>query len=106
MKQIGALLKKTRIQKGLSQRALSALVGLPQGHISKIESGAVDLQTSSLIELTRALDLELMLVPRILINTVAALTRNMNGKTTEPRPKYQLAEVDELDEDEEDKNEE
>jgi transcriptional regulator with XRE-family HTH domain len=105
MKQIGTLLKKARIEKGLSQRALSAIAGLPQAHISKIESGLVDLQTSSLIELARALDLELMLVPRILMRTVTALTRGMDGKDTEPRPKYHIDHVDELDEGEEDQNE-
>lgn len=32
-------LKKGREAKGLSQRALSARTGVPQSHISKIESG-------------------------------------------------------------------
>ena len=36
---------------------------MPQSHISKIERGAVDLQLSSLIELARVLDLDIMSVP-------------------------------------------
>ncbi len=73
---IGTWLKKARLEKGLSQRALGARVGVPQSHISKIESGLVDLQASSLIELARALELELMLVPRILVPTVQVTSAN------------------------------
>lgn len=57
-------IKEAREAKGLSQRALSKKVGIPQGHLSRIESGAVNLQLSSLIELARVLELELMLVPK------------------------------------------
>jgi len=52
-------LKQAREAKGLSQRALSQRTHVPQSHISKIESGGTDIRLSSLIELARALDLEL-----------------------------------------------
>ena len=38
----------------LSQWALSAKVGLPQGHISRVEAGEVDLKLSSLVGLAPA----------------------------------------------------
>ena len=57
-------LRKARGARKLSQRAPSAKAGLPQGHISRIEAGEVDLKLSSLVGLARALDLEPMLVPR------------------------------------------
>jgi transcriptional regulator with XRE-family HTH domain len=57
-------LRNARHAKGLSQRELSVNSVVPQGHISKIENAAVDLRVSSLVALARALDLELMLVPR------------------------------------------
>ena len=72
---IAAALKAAREKKGLTQRALGKRVGLPQSHISKIENAAVDLQTTSLIEIARALDLELTLLPRSVLATVQALTR-------------------------------
>ncbi len=56
-------LKAARAAKGLSQRALSKRTGVPQSHISKIETGGVDIRLSSLIELARTLDLDLKLVP-------------------------------------------
>lgn len=68
-------LKAARQGKQLTQRGLSALAGVPQAHISKIESGAVDLKLSSLIELARVLDLELVLVPRKLVPAVEAIVR-------------------------------
>ena len=77
-------LKAARNKKGLSQRELGAKVGIPQSHISKIENGAVDLKTSSLIELARALDLELMLVPRALIPAVQGLQRGLTSRERSP----------------------
>lgn len=68
-------LRAARERKGLSQRALSAKTGVPQSHLSKIESGAVDLRLSSLVELARVLDLELMLVPRKKLPAVRAIIR-------------------------------
>lgn len=68
-------LKQARESKGLSQRELGARIAVPQSHISKIESGTVDLKASSLIEFARALDLEVMLVPRSLVPAVEALSR-------------------------------
>ena len=73
---IATTLKNARGAKGLTQRALSGLAGLPQSHISKIESGAVDLRLTSLIELARALDLELTLVPRNSLPAVNAIVRS------------------------------
>ena len=68
-------LKATRETKGFSQRELSKKTGMPQSHISKIENGAVDLRLSSLVELARALELEVMLVPRKTVSAVRSIVR-------------------------------
>lgn len=70
---IARALKDAREARGLSQRALSARAGMPQSHISKIEKGAVDLRVSTLVELARALDLELELVARKALPAVHAI---------------------------------
>lgn len=88
-------LKEARKKKNLSQRALGLKTGMPQSHISKIENGEIDLQTSSLLEISRALDLDLMLVPKNLVPTFNSLMRGNGNKQI---PKYQLD--DEEDEDE------
>lgn len=64
IKEIAASIKDARYAKALTQKELGQRVGLPQSHISKIEKGDVDLQLSSLVEIARALDLEVKLVPR------------------------------------------
>ena len=69
-------LKEARERSGISQRELSKLSGVPQGQISKIENGSVDLRLSSLIELARALELEVMLVPRKALPAVKAIIRS------------------------------
>lgn len=74
--EITGALRAAREAKGLSQRALAARAGLPQSHISKIESGAVDLQLSSLIELARVLELEVKLVPRKALSAVESIVRS------------------------------
>ena len=84
-------LKAARAEKGLSQRALSQKIGVPQSHISKIENGQVDIKTSSLIEFARALGLEPMLVPRRLVPAVEALSRAQDGAAqTKPAAPYRF----------------
>ena len=73
---IAPTLRSARETQGLSQRALSAMAGVPQSHISKIENGTVDLRVSSLVELARVLDLELILVPRKAVSAVQAVARS------------------------------
>jgi len=74
--EISKQLKAAREAKGLSQRALSKLAGVPQSHISKIETTGVDLRISSLLEIARALDLELTLVPRKTVSAVNSIVRS------------------------------
>ncbi len=81
-------LKAAREARSLSQRELSQLAGVPQGHISKIENGNVDLRVSSLIELSRALGLELTLVPR---NTLAAVNTIVLGSVRSARKSIESA---------------
>jgi|SRR5882724_3132592 len=98
LKSLATLIKRAREDKGLSQRALGERVGLPQSHISKIESGAVDLQTSNLMQIARALDLELTLIPRAALPAVQALsaTRPTEKSNVTPIPAYRLDDEDEL----------
>ncbi len=87
-------LKKARKHKGLSQRELSAKSGVPQGHISKIENGNVDLRLSSLVALARVLELELALVPRKSVGAVNVMIGNAlcRAENEPPRPAYTLDE--------------
>jgi transcriptional regulator with XRE-family HTH domain len=80
---LATLIRAARERMGLTQRELSTRVGIPQSHISKIEQGRVDLQTSNLMQIARALDLELALVPRNVLPAVETLSavQRLEGPT-------------------------
>jgi transcriptional regulator with XRE-family HTH domain len=88
-------LRAAREAKGLSQRALADLTGVGQANISRIESGGQDLRLSKLTEIARALELELVLVPRGRLAAVASFLRTGEAGAT-ARPAYRLDEDDEL----------
>lgn len=95
--QIVANLRKARKRKGWSQRTLSARSGIPQSHLSKIESGEVDLRISSLIALARVLELELFVAPKQAIPAIQSIIRNvqgMNNESDQRLPAYHLEEED------------
>ncbi|MDP3907887.1 helix-turn-helix domain-containing protein [Novosphingobium sp.] len=79
--QQAATIRASRQAKALTQKELGQRVGLPQSHISKIEKGAVDLQLSSLVQIARALDLEVKLVPRKALAAVEGAVR-AHGSTS------------------------
>ena len=93
---IACELREAREAKGLSQRELGKKAGVPQGHISRIENGAVDLRVSSLVALARTLDLELALVPRKVVPAWKSLVRSSAADALRERvtlqPLYSLDE--------------
>lgn len=64
-----------RIKAAMSQRALGVRSGLTQAHISQIENGRLEPGLSSFIHLARALDLEIVLVPKKLLPAVEGVLR-------------------------------
>lgn len=72
-------LRDARTHKGLSQRDLSQKAGITQAHLSRIESGAVDLKLSTFLELARLLDLEPVLAPRTALSAVKAVVREADA---------------------------
>jgi transcriptional regulator with XRE-family HTH domain len=52
----GTQLRNRRVEKGLGQRKLSKLSGMPQREISKIENGTLKLRDKQATRLTKALD--------------------------------------------------
>ncbi len=65
-----------RQARGWSQRALGGRVGLPQVHISGIETGKVVPRFNTLLDLVRVLGYDLLLVPRSLVPAVQSMTRD------------------------------
>jgi transcriptional regulator with XRE-family HTH domain len=65
-----------RHKRGWSQAGLGRRLGLPQTHISGIETGKVVPRFDTLLDLVRVLDRDLLMIPRTLVPTVQALIRD------------------------------
>lgn len=95
---LAAALRAARQRKRLSQRAVGERVGMPQSQVSRIENAAGDVRISTLLELARALDLDLILVPRRLVPLVERLVQDASlpdGDAGEERALYELTRDDE-----------
>jgi transcriptional regulator with XRE-family HTH domain len=89
-------LKAARKRRGWSQAELGRRVGLPQMHISGIESGKIVPRFDTLLDLVRMLDYDLQMIPRTLVPTVQALVRDHRSSNSsgdadgEERPLYEV----------------
>ena len=83
-------LKVARKAKNLKQSELGKKLGLPQSHISKIEKGATDPRLSTIMDMGRLMDQELMLIPRHLVPHITSLVTGKN----EQRPMWGADEED------------
>ena len=88
----GAAVRLAREGRGLRQQDLAAQMGLRQRQISDLERAAMDPRLSTVQNVARALDLEVMLVPRHLIAMVEGLQRGVHASTT---PMYALEDDEE-----------
>src|SRR6266571_6805825 len=89
---LSEVLRSARQRKQLSQQDLARKLGLRQRQISDLERAATDSRLSTIQNVARALDLELLVIPRHLISAVEALQRA--GSSVGKRPLYALSEDD------------
>ena len=89
--QLRQALASARRQKDLSQAQLGKLVGLPQTHVSGIETGRIVPRYDTLLDLVRVLNHDLVLVPRDLVPVVEALLRERRQSSAdeEEKPLYE-----------------
>ena len=93
------VLRKTRLSRNLTQEQLARKLGIRQRQISDLERSTMDPRLSTIQNVARALDLELMLIPRQLISTIEGLQRAAVGSIK--RPMYALDDRAESHEDDE-----
>jgi HTH-type transcriptional regulator / antitoxin HipB len=72
-------LKEARQRHGWSQAEFGRRVGLPQMHISGIESGKIVPRLDTLLDLACMLDYELLMIPRALVPVVQAMVRDQGS---------------------------
>ena len=77
--EIGRLLKATRKDLGLTQEQVADLAGLSRPRYREIESGSSSARTTTLINVARALGLELMLVPQAKVPAINTLLQPYDG---------------------------
>ena len=80
VRQLAQTLKEALIARGLTHRELAERAGFGQNRLALIEAGQVDLRTSTLVQLARALDLELVLTPRRVLPAVQSLTGSQTSR--------------------------
>jgi transcriptional regulator with XRE-family HTH domain len=81
-------IKEARMKRGWGQRELGAAVGLPQPHISAIESGDIVPRFDTLLDIVRVLGLDLLLVPRSLVPAVQSLILAQKEPESVEKPLY------------------
>ena len=79
-------LKTARMTLGIKQSQLGHKLGLPQSHVSKIEHDKTDPRLSTVVDMARVLDQELMLVPRQFISRVTSLLSAEDGTERKWKP--------------------
>lgn len=95
IKEIIDALKNARRTKNLSQSELAIKLGIPQSHLSRIESNKVNPSLKSTIDIARMLDFELMLIPKKHYKSVEHLIKAMQHPMKAIGPKYTLSDDDE-----------
>jgi transcriptional regulator with XRE-family HTH domain len=67
---------EARRKRGWSQAELGKRLGMPQMHVSGIETGKIVPRFDTLLDIVRVLDRDLLLVPQALVPAVQALIRD------------------------------
>jgi len=76
--EIGRLLKIARKGAGLTQEQVAELAGISRPRYREIEAGSTAARTTTMVNIARALGLELMLVPQVMVQAIDALLRPQN----------------------------
>jgi transcriptional regulator with XRE-family HTH domain len=87
---LAATLAQARTASGLTQAELAARTGRTQSSISQIEAGRVEPNLSSLIELARAVGLEVRLIPQSAVPAVESILNSGPGAAAS-KPLYTIS---------------
>lgn len=73
--ELGRLLKQARLAASLTQEQVADLAGISRPRYRDIETGAAAARATTLMNITRALGLEMMLIPQAMVPAVESLLR-------------------------------
>lgn len=72
---VGDHFRRARLAAGMTQAQVADLAGISRPRYRDIETGAAAARTTTLISIARALGLEMMLVPQVMVPAIEALLR-------------------------------
>ncbi len=75
LRELGELLRQARLAAGLTQEQVADLAGISRPRYRDIETGIAAARATTLMNVSRALGLEMMLVPQAMVPAVRALMR-------------------------------
>lgn len=75
LRMIGDHFRRVRLAAGLTQEQVANLAGISRPRYRDVETGAVAARATTLINVARALGLEMMLVPQAMMPAIDALLR-------------------------------
>jgi transcriptional regulator with XRE-family HTH domain len=75
LSEIGHVLRTARLASGMTQEQVADLAGISRPRYRDIETGAAAARATTLVNVARALGMEVMLIPQALIPGVDALLR-------------------------------
>lgn len=73
--EIGHLLKQTRLAASLTQEQIADMAGISRPRYRDIETGTAAARATTLMNVARALGLEMMLIPQAMVPAVKSLLR-------------------------------
>jgi transcriptional regulator with XRE-family HTH domain len=79
LNEIGHVLKKARLAWAMTQEEVADLAGISRPRYRDIETGVAAARTTTLINIARALGMEVMLIPQAMVPAVEALLRPNDG---------------------------
>ena len=82
---IGDHFRRARLAAGLTQEQVADLAGISRPRYRDIETGAAAARATTLINIARALGLEMMLVPQTMVPAIEAL---LHPETEDDRPAF------------------
>ncbi len=91
---IGNQFRRARLVAGLTQEQVADLAGISRPRYRDVETGAAAARATTLINVARALGLEMMLVPQAVVPAIEALL-SPHGEDDRPAFSPQVAGYDE-----------
>ena len=84
LKDLGLCLRKARLAAGLSQQAIAQRANISRPRYRDIEAGTAAARATTLVNVARALGMEMMLIPQAMVPAVQSMLEPADGDDDRP----------------------